>query len=663
MTTQPTNNAIPSESPRDLKFNAGKIDEFVTSAENLYTDRFGEEHYTIEGLRWLAQQAIAQYGYITVDSFQGGANITLPNQVLRDTTTGEYYRWDGVLPKNVPENSTPLNTGGIGVGAWLSVGDAVLRGNLSSPANGLGDALISVKQPFTGSTVRTQHDKNADIIGGGDFDMVGDGSTDNTAAVNAAISAVNSQGSILLPSNGSVEAKQYRITGIINNLGVRFKGMGALVLPDPNGGVKQVNFHQDEYYQSLGYEYFFPVYQKMVPGQGDANGQLKVFLFGDSTVAGLNGETAPFKLETYLSNQLAGLGIPNATVVNRGVSGSSVGDMNATPDVTQSADLFIIKYGINDGGNGRSDRLVYFATNLRNKLAGIRAAQYGNMSELTIVLVGPNSTNDSPNNRNAYWYEQLRNIYLQAARDYQCAYFDTYSMMPDSYGLAGNALDHPSILAPGVGIHPMDSMQTWIWGKFLDKYFNRSSIAPYVSNNFTNSGAISGAPTAATSPLSYRFGINIYRAKLADGFPFDGTAITIRHVDQPTLQFLYGYSSGFAKCVTRTANIANSTWNQFTGTLIGLTLAGGWGASITPGLRVSSDGLVTISATLTGGTTASGTAILTGIPTALRPTDNKILASANNDGSHLGIRVKTDGTVELATSASSSIQVNVSYYI
>lgn len=525
------------------------------------------------------------------------------------------------------------------------------------------DTRVRVVQPFTGSVLRTQHDKNADIIGGGDFGMIGDGSTDNTAAVNAAIAAVNSQGSILLPSNGSVEAKQYRITGIINNLGVRFKGMGALVLPDPNGGVKQLNFHQDEYYQSLGFEYFFPVYQKLVPGQGDVNGQLKIFLFGDSTVSGLNGETAPFKLETYLTNQLAGLGIPNATVVNRGVSGTTVVDMNAIPDVTQSADLFIIKYGINDGGNGRSDRLIYFANNLRSKLAGIRAAQYGNMSELTIVLVGPNSTNDSPNNRNAYWYEQLRNIYLQAARDYQCAYFDTYSMMPDSYGLAGNALDHPSILAPGVGIHPMDSMQTWIWGKFLDKYFNRSSIAPYVSNNFINAGAISGTPTPATSPLNYRYGINIYRAKVSDGFPFDGTAITIRHVDQPTLQFLYGYSAGFAKCVTRTANIANNTWNQFTGTLIGLTLAGGWGASITPGVRVSSDGLVTISATLAGGTTASGTAILTGIPAALRPTDNKILASANNDGSHLGIRVKTDGTVELATSASSSIQVNVSYYI
>ncbi|MDZ7554444.1 tail fiber/spike domain-containing protein [Cronobacter sakazakii] len=133
MATQPTNLSVPSESPRDLKFNAGKIDEFVTSLVNNYVDRFGNEHYTIEGLRWLAQQAIAQYGYITLDSFQAGANITLPNQVLRDTNNGEYYRWDGAFPKNVPAGSTPQNTGGVGKGGWVSVGDASLRANLAAP--------------------------------------------------------------------------------------------------------------------------------------------------------------------------------------------------------------------------------------------------------------------------------------------------------------------------------------------------------------------------------------------------------------------------------------------------------------------------------------------------------------------------------------------------
>ncbi|WP_242514495.1 hypothetical protein [Enterobacter cloacae] len=133
MATQPTQDAVPSESPRDLKFNAGKIDEFVTSLVNTYVDRFGNEHYTIEGLRWLAQQAIAQYGWIPVGTFQAGATLTLPNQILKDTTDGEYYRWDGsFLPagKVVPSGSTPSSTGGTGIGAWISVGDSALRSML-----------------------------------------------------------------------------------------------------------------------------------------------------------------------------------------------------------------------------------------------------------------------------------------------------------------------------------------------------------------------------------------------------------------------------------------------------------------------------------------------------------------------------------------------------
>lgn len=131
MATQPTQDAVPSESPRDLKYNAGKIDEFVTSMGWTYTDRFGVQHYTIEGMRWLAQQAIAAFGYITLDSFEDGNTLTLPNQVLRLEATGEYYRWDGAFPKNVPAGSTPDSTGGVGVGKWLSVGDATLRSDLA----------------------------------------------------------------------------------------------------------------------------------------------------------------------------------------------------------------------------------------------------------------------------------------------------------------------------------------------------------------------------------------------------------------------------------------------------------------------------------------------------------------------------------------------------
>ncbi|WNS40014.1 tail fiber/spike domain-containing protein [Enterobacter chuandaensis] len=134
MATQPTNLPVPSESPRDLKFNAGKIDEFVTSENHVYVDRFGDEHRTIAGINYDANQAILNYGYITKDSFEDGSTISLANECLRWKSNGEYYRWDGTFPKVVPPASTPDSTGGIGQGKWVGVGDASLRSNLAEEA-------------------------------------------------------------------------------------------------------------------------------------------------------------------------------------------------------------------------------------------------------------------------------------------------------------------------------------------------------------------------------------------------------------------------------------------------------------------------------------------------------------------------------------------------
>ena len=123
MATQPTQNQVPSESPRDLKFNAGKIDEFVNSLLLQYIDRFGQAHYTIEGLKTLALQAIYNLGLNPVGSFQAGATLTSANDIIQDTTTQVWYRWDNVstLPKTVPAGSTPASTGGIGAGKWQAV--------------------------------------------------------------------------------------------------------------------------------------------------------------------------------------------------------------------------------------------------------------------------------------------------------------------------------------------------------------------------------------------------------------------------------------------------------------------------------------------------------------------------------------------------------------
>ena len=133
MATTPTNLPVPSESPFDTKFNAGKIDEFVTSDSEFYTDRLGNNHYTIEGINKLANQAMQSYGYITKKSFELGATLDTPNTVLQLEATGEYYRWDGSWsqPKVVPPGSTPESSGGVGPGKWVGVGDATVRNDIN----------------------------------------------------------------------------------------------------------------------------------------------------------------------------------------------------------------------------------------------------------------------------------------------------------------------------------------------------------------------------------------------------------------------------------------------------------------------------------------------------------------------------------------------------
>lgn len=88
-------------------------------------------------------------GYITRRSFEKGFNVTTRSEVLLWEADGDYYRWDGTLPKNVPAGSTPETSGGIGLGSWVSVGDAALRGQLGSLS---GLTFNTVGDIFTGTT-------------------------------------------------------------------------------------------------------------------------------------------------------------------------------------------------------------------------------------------------------------------------------------------------------------------------------------------------------------------------------------------------------------------------------------------------------------------------------------------------------------------------------
>lgn len=102
----------------------------------------------------------AEAGFNLVDgSFEEGANISGWPDVVWSQTDGKYYQWHLDEAKTVPAGSTPATSGGIGAGAWVDRTDVTLRGELGY-VDGLHDISVSV--------------------------VIGDGVTDNRAAVSAA---------------------------------------------------------------------------------------------------------------------------------------------------------------------------------------------------------------------------------------------------------------------------------------------------------------------------------------------------------------------------------------------------------------------------------------------------------------------------------------------
>ena len=99
-----------------------------------------------------------------------------------------------ILPVPVAGHALVWNSDGSAL-INAAVPSATLQNDLANTSNvALGDALVSVTQPLAGAVSRTQHARNMDFISVRDFGATGNGVTDDTAAVNAAIAALAARG-------------------------------------------------------------------------------------------------------------------------------------------------------------------------------------------------------------------------------------------------------------------------------------------------------------------------------------------------------------------------------------------------------------------------------------------------------------------------------------
>ncbi|MDH2397559.1 right-handed parallel beta-helix repeat-containing protein [Providencia rettgeri] len=193
---KPTQDPAPSSNIKDLFFNSGLLDIWATSLEHKYIDRFGNCHLTAAGMEWIfnelvikfkieSEQALLAAGYAPSGTFQEGAEVVSRNGTVfwkLPDGDGDHYRWDGDLPKQVPVDSTPQSAGGIGKGAWVSVGDASLRGELLTDNGALSVSnatiyvssllsmiMLPIERLKNGQQVITREYKSLSEIGGGRY--------------------------------------------------------------------------------------------------------------------------------------------------------------------------------------------------------------------------------------------------------------------------------------------------------------------------------------------------------------------------------------------------------------------------------------------------------------------------------------------------------------
>ena len=161
-------------------------------------------------------------GYTRVGTFATGGTLTNGSQTLlwdiADGGDGQEYGWSGTFPplgKVVPPSSTPLTTGGISVGSWISRFDPELRGQVMelyrrSDAEA-GYNLLNA-EAIAALEVKTDRfatpEQFLSLVVSGDW----------TAAINAAFAT----GLPVLLSD------TYTVSGIINSRGQRIIGQGVI---------------------------------------------------------------------------------------------------------------------------------------------------------------------------------------------------------------------------------------------------------------------------------------------------------------------------------------------------------------------------------------------------------------------------------------------------
>jgi hypothetical protein len=495
-----------------------------------------------------------------------------------------------------------------------------------------GDAnAVTFIQSGTDAISRNLQDKNREIVSINDF------STGLAGAI----------------ANGKefiVPAGDYTVSSISNALGIEYSGDGR-ILKNITGGQQQLNSKAYDGQHVFGQQFLQHFHNRI---HSNPSLSSSMVFSGDSTTeGGATHAVAPYRIHELVTR----LGI------NRGhwVTGTNAGhsskhtqdwvDDYIAPDLALNPNLYVVRWGINDPFYGRS--INDFATSLRTGLATIRASK--NLSQMSILLMTPNATTDTPNDRDERWYEKARLVVRQAAKDYQCAFIDTYALWQDARAAATLWMDDP--FGDGRAIHPYNIFNVWIASAMADLLFPPGLRTPLL-------GSAAGLIGVGSLPRLYPYGYSLNESA-ATGWPgmANGQILTWKSEDNGVYQMVYtkGSVAGDAAGGYPMPQIAERMGNSFldewkswiTEPAIDLTsvLANGWvnfsGTNIARAKKTRNQ--CTLSGLVKSGTTANGTVILT-LPVGYRPR-NASAAFVVATGA-----VGTFGTIYVASNGQVTIQ-------
>ena len=204
----------------------------------------GPASVDIANLQSQFENAVSFAGYIPSGSFSSGATLSQPNQILSDGSS--YWRWDGAFEKVVTAGSSPTPTG---VGGWVLISDVPLRD------------MINVKE----------------------FGAFGDGTTDDSAAIQAAIDFIEDNPFYNLDATkegygGTVFFPQgrYVATGLrISKFNIEFRGVaGASFLVNKQTTGRMLLAQWDDGTNTLGGVKFKDIEVRNTVDRADGAGEL-----------------------------------------------------------------------------------------------------------------------------------------------------------------------------------------------------------------------------------------------------------------------------------------------------------------------------------------------------------------------------------------------------